>query len=215
MIDFAQARRTMVDNQVATSSITDRQLLAAMRRIPRERFVPAGVRDLAYIDRDVPLGQGRVLSAPAPFAQLVQLAAITVDDKVLDAGGGTGYSAAVLAALSKQTVALETDPALAAEARKNLAAEGVANALVVTGQLQAAAEAPFDVVVVEGVVEAPSPQLLTLLREGGRLVALIGAANAPPVAQLFIKEAGSVTPQGSFDALRRTPAKPGDEAFVF
>jgi protein-L-isoaspartate(D-aspartate) O-methyltransferase len=215
MIDFAQARKTMVDNQVATSSITDRKLLAAMRRIPRERFVPAGVRDLAYIDRDVPLGQGRVLLAAAPFAQLVQLAAITVEDKVLDVGSGSGYTTAVLAALSKQTVALESDSGLAKNARESLAAEGIGNALVVTGQLQAAAEAPFDVVVVEGVVEAPSLQLLTLLREGGRLVALIGTANAPPVAQLFVKEAGSITPQGSFDALRRTPAKPGDEAFVF
>ena len=215
MIDFAQARKTMVDNQVVTSSITDRRLLAAMRRIPRERFVPAAVRDLAYIDRDVPLGQGRVLSAPAPFAQLVQLAAITVDDKVLDVGSGSGYSTAVLAALSKQTVALETDAGLAKDARENLAAEAVGNALVVSGQLQAAAEAPFDVVVVEGVIEAPSPQLLTLLREGGRLVALIGSANAPSVAQIFIKEAGSLTGQANFDALRRTPGKPADEAFVF
>jgi protein-L-isoaspartate(D-aspartate) O-methyltransferase len=215
MIDYARARTTMVDNQIATSAVTDRTLLAVFRRIPRERFVPEAVRALAYVDRDVPLGAGRVLTAPAPFARLVQLAAIAPSEKVLDAGAGTGYSTAVLAALSARTVALETDTALAAEARANLGAIGVANADVVSGQVQAAKDAPFDVVVVEGAVDAPPPQYLALLREGGRLVALISTPNGPEVPHLFVRQGGALTGKSGFDPLKpaRTPA--ADDVFVF
>jgi protein-L-isoaspartate(D-aspartate) O-methyltransferase len=215
MIDYTHARNTMVDNQIMTSSVTDRRLLAAMRQIPRERFVPDALRDLAYVDRDVALGGGRVLSAPAPFARLVQLAAITPSDKVLDAGAGTGYSSAVLAALSAKTVALETDAKLSHEAHANLEALGISNVAIVSGQLQAAAEAPFDVVVVEGVVDSPPHQYLALLREGGRLVALIGGDNAPEVPHLFIKQGGALAGKSGFDPLKplRTPAT--DDVFVF
>jgi protein-L-isoaspartate(D-aspartate) O-methyltransferase len=215
MTDFAQARSAMVDSQVAPSSVTDRRLLAAMRRIPRERYVPEAQRDLAYIDRDVPLAAGRVLRAPAPFARLVQLAAIGETDKVLDAGAATGYSTAVIAALAGRVVALETDAALAKSARDNLAAEGLTNTSIVTGQMQAAGEAPFDVVVVEDVVAAAPPQLLALLGEGGRLVALIGAGGGPATATLFTREGHTVAGKASFEALQRTPAREEDSAFVF
>ena len=215
MIDYAHARTVMVDNQITTSSVTDRRLLATLRRIPRERFVPEAVRDLAYVDRDVPLGAGRVLTAPAPFAQLVQLAAITPTDKVLDAGAGTGYSSAVLASLSAKTVALETDASLAGDAKANLDAVGLNRVKVVYGQVMAASHAPFDVVVVEGIVESPPPQFLALLREGGRLVALIGGDNAPEVPHLFVKQGGTLAGKSGFDPLKpaRTPAT--DDVFVF
>lgn len=215
MIDFARARQTMVDNQVATSSVTDRQLLSAMRRIPRENYVPATLADLAYIDREVPLTSGRVLPAPAPFARLAQLAGITPGDKVLDAGCATGYSAAVLAALADRIVALETDAGLARQAKANLEAGGIANVTIVSGQLQAAAEAPFDVVVVEEPVAAPPPQLLGLLRDGGRLVALIHKENAPPVAHLFVKQGSTISGHATFDVLQRGNARQNDDAFVF
>lgn len=215
MIDFAQARSTMVDTQVATSSVTDRRLLAALRTVPRERFVPEHLRPLAYIDRDITVAGGRVLSAPAPFARLVQLAAIEEGDKVLDAGCATGYSSAVLARLAGEVVALETDSTLAATARANLAAEGLDAIAVVEGHMQAAAEAPFDVVVVEDVVAGMPPHLLALLREGGRLVALVSANGAPPVAHLFLKQGDKVTGQAAFDTQRRSTAPRGDDAFVF
>jgi protein-L-isoaspartate(D-aspartate) O-methyltransferase len=215
MTDFAQARRAMVDSQVAPASVTDRRLLAAMRRIPRERFVPEAQHDLAYIDRDVPLARGRVLSAPAPFARLVQLAGIGEGDKVLDAGAASGYSTAVLAALAGRVVALETDATLATSARENLAAEGIANATVVAGQVQAAAEAPFDVVVVEDVVEVAPPQLLALLGEGGRLVALVSNNGAPPTATLFTSQGRAVAGKASFGALQRPSGLREDDAFIF
>ena len=121
----------------------------------------------------------------------------------------------MLASLSAKTVALETDATLARKAEANLAALGIANIAIVSGQLQAAAEAPFDVVVVEGVVDAPPPQFLALLREGGRLVALIGGDNAPEVPHLFVKQGGTLAGKSGFDPLKpaRTPAT--DDVFVF
>src|SRR3569623_1975426 len=117
MVDFARARQTMVDNQLRSNAVSNLRLLAVMGEAPRERFVPVGRRNLAYIDEDVPLGVGeRALSAPAPFARLVQLAGIGPDDAILDLGCATGYSAAVLARLGRSVVAVEPEPALAAAA---------------------------------------------------------------------------------------------------
>jgi protein-L-isoaspartate(D-aspartate) O-methyltransferase len=215
MIDYTHARNTMVDNQIATSSVTDRKLLGLFRAIPRERFVPLAMRDLAYVDRDIPLGGGRVLTAPAPFAKLIQLAAIAPTEKVLDAGAGSGYSTVILAALSARTVALETDAKLSREARTNFESMRIANAAVIMGQLQAASEAPYDVVVVEGTVEAPPPQYLALLREGGRLVALIAAPNGPPVPHLFVRQGGALAGKSGFDPLKSGRAPATDDVFVF
>src|SRR3954463_10289763 len=109
MTDFAHARRTMVDNQLRTSGITDHRLLGAMGEVPRERFVPAARQTLEYIDEAKPLSATRKLGPPAPFARLVQLAAIQHSDRVLDVGCGTGYSAAVLGHLASEVVAVEDD----------------------------------------------------------------------------------------------------------
>ena len=122
MTDFAAARKKMVENQLRTSSITDRRLLAVMAQLPREQFVPAERRDLAYIDEGHRLpaaGAPRYLAPPAPFARLVQLADIGSGDRVLDVGCGTGYSAAVLASLAAHVVATESELQLAAAARAN------------------------------------------------------------------------------------------------
>ena len=122
MTDFEDARRKMVESQLRTENVTDRGLLAAMGAVPREVFVPARLRSLAYIDRDLTLkeagetGPERLLMEPAPFARLAQLATLSDDDFVLDIGCASGYSAAVLARLSDSVVALESDGELAAQA---------------------------------------------------------------------------------------------------
>jgi len=220
MIDFAAARRKMVDNQLRTSAITDRRLLAAMLQVPRENFVPAGRRDLAYIDEPHLLttsGAPRYLSAPAPFGKLVQLANVNTSDKLLDLGCGTGYSAAVLASLCDQVVAVESEPMLAAAARLNLLALGLDNAAVVEGPIEngARGQGPFDVIVLEGAVEVVPEALLAQLADGGRLVALIrqGAAAA---AHIFVKSGRDVASRTEFNTT--LPPLPGGEApaeFVF
>src|SRR5262249_57906758 len=113
MLDFAAARRMMVEGQVRTSDVTDVRIIAAMLELPRERFVPETSRDLAYLDLDVPITaaagarHARRLLKPMVLAKLGQAAAVTADDRVLDVGCGTGYSSALLARLASAIVALE------------------------------------------------------------------------------------------------------------
>jgi protein-L-isoaspartate(D-aspartate) O-methyltransferase len=219
MIDYERARETMVDNQLRTSGVNDRRILAAMGEMPRELFVPELRRSLAYTDTSHALGgpSGRALAAPAPFAKLVQLAAIEADDAVLDVGTGTGYSAAVLGRLAATVVAVESDPELAAAARAALGAVGAANVSVHEGALEAGAPkfGPYDVVLIEGAVNAVSAKLLQQLKQGGRLVALIrkGAAAA---AHVFVRSGDEFAPRAEFNtSLPPLTAERPAERFVF
>jgi len=217
MTDFAQARRIMVDNQLRTSGITDRRLLAAMGDVPRELFVPPSRRELAYIDGVQPLNATRKLGPPAPFAKLVQLAAIEHTDRALDLGCGTGYSSAVLARLAAEVVAVDDDAGLTGEARKTLAAQGAGNVTIVDGALATAGKSkgPYDVIVVEGVVAEVPDALFAQLKPEGRLVALIGGAGEVPVAHLFAKSGKGIAARADFDARLPPLQKIEDDSFVF
>ena len=118
---FAEARNRMVDSQVRPNKVTDPRIIAAMRRLPRERFLPSRLASLAYADEDVPLGEGRVLIEPAVIARLVQLAAIATGERALVVAAGTGYGAALLAACGARVTALEDSASLQAIARSVLA----------------------------------------------------------------------------------------------
>jgi protein-L-isoaspartate(D-aspartate) O-methyltransferase len=216
MVDFARARRTMVDNQLRTNGVTDLRLLAVMAEVPRERFVPESRRDLAYIDEDLPLGvAGRKLPAPAPFARLVQLAEIRPEDAVLDLGCATGYSAAVLSRMGKSVLAVEPEPALAAEAAANLKAIGAANVEVRNAQLDGTGipMGPFDVILIETAVAAVPPAIWRHLKDRGRLVALIGAGMTA-VAHIFVKTGDDIAGRPDFNA-RLPRLEPAQEASEF
>jgi protein-L-isoaspartate(D-aspartate) O-methyltransferase len=217
MTDFDRARKVMVDNQLRTAGITDRRLLGAMGEVPREQFVPEVRRGLAYIDEAIPVGGGRKLGAPAPFAKLIQLAEIDHTDHVLDLGCGPGYSAAVIGQLAASVVAVETEPALAAKARASLEAVGAANVTVVEGALETAGKlkGPYDVIVIEGVVEAVSDALFAQLKPEGRIVALIGGAGGPAVAHLFARSGKGIASRPAFDAKLPPLAVKRDDSFVF
>lgn len=211
-VDFQDLRVKMVEGQVRTTDVTDAALLAAMFEIPREEFVPAERRELAYIDEDielVPGRPGRFLMRASPFAKLVQLAEVRPGDLVLDIGSGSGYSSAVLARIAGFVVALESDPALAAGAAEKFAALGYENVSVVEGPLPAghAAQAPYDVIVLEGAVDEIPAELIQQLKEGGRLVAVVGEGHAGR-ATLWRKEAGLMSSRAAFNA-----AVPPFEAF--
>jgi protein-L-isoaspartate(D-aspartate) O-methyltransferase len=223
MSDFTAARTKMVDSQLRTQNVTDYELLAAMGHLPREQFVPAESRPLAYVDRDVPLkpasgGQpARYLMEAGPFARLVQLAEVTRNDIALDVGCGTGYSAAVLARLAGSVVALESDADLAALASDTLVELGIDNVAVVTGPLEAGypSEGPYDVIVVDGAVETVPDALFDQLKDGGRLVAVVGYGRAA-AATLFTRSGDDIGSRSAFDAdVRPLPGFRKPKAFVF
>jgi protein-L-isoaspartate(D-aspartate) O-methyltransferase len=186
--------------------VTSLPLLSAMLTVPREEFVPDARKALAYIDDDILIsdqaGPGaRYLMEASPFAKLVQLAEIGSEDKVLDIGAGTGYSAAVLSHLAKSVVALESDDSLADKAELTLASLGYDNVSVARGPLQAGHRngAPYDVIVVEGSVDELPDTLLAQLAEGGRLAVVEGRGHAG-AARIYLKSGGVATGRRAFNA---------------
>jgi protein-L-isoaspartate(D-aspartate) O-methyltransferase len=134
MIDFEAARVKMVENQIRTTDVTAHSVLQAFLTVQRENFVPTKSKSLAYIDNDVEICPGRFLMEASPLAKLLQLAAITKSDTVLEVGTGSGYISALLSLLAKSVVSIESDEALAEQAIANLA--GAHNVTVVTGDME-------------------------------------------------------------------------------
>lgn len=208
MTDYAQARRVMVDRQVRPADVTDLRIIAALLEVPREVFVPAAKQAIAYLDVDVTLGERRALLKPMVFAKLLQAAGIGETDRVLDVGCSSGYSAAVLGKLAGSVVALEEDAALARAAGDKLRQLGAANVTVTVGPLSAgsAPGAPYDAIVLEGASEVVPDSLISQLRDGGRLVAVVG--SGPMGKATIYRKAGSrATAQPLFDAA--APMLPG------
>lgn len=199
MPDYAAQRVTMVESQLATNNVADHRVQTAMAAVPRERFVPANKRAMAYCDLPVEVASGRYLLDPRSFAKLLTLAVVRPTDRVLDVACATGYSAAVLALLAGSVVALEQDADLVRVA--NEALRGVENATVVQGALAEGvkAKSPFDVIVVEGGIEEVPQALLSQLGEDGRLVAVI-QRGVQGRAHVFVREKGSIGSRADFDA---------------
>jgi protein-L-isoaspartate(D-aspartate) O-methyltransferase len=212
----------MVDSQLRTENVTDYDILAVMGRVPRARFVPAHQRALAYLDTDIPVKSGtdgppRYLMEAAPFARLLQLTEIEKGDVVLDIGCCTGYSAAVIAGLANFVVALESDAELASQARATLLDLGVDNANVVTGPLDMGypSDGPYDVIFIGGAVEVLPASLFGQLKEGGRLVAVVGYGRAA-TATLYTKSDNEIGRRTAFNAdVRPLPGFRKPAAFVF
>jgi protein-L-isoaspartate(D-aspartate) O-methyltransferase len=172
---FADARKRMVDSQLRPNRVTDTRVLAAMRRLPRENFLPRTAAALAYADEDVPLGKGRFLIEPMVLARMLEAAQLRDGEHALVVGAGTGYGAAVLAACGCRVTALEEDAALLAAARAVLTVEAPAVALV-SGPLTEgwAPGAPYDLILIEGAAPEIPPALAAQLRpQTGRLVGAI------------------------------------------
>ncbi len=177
----AAARARMVDDDVAARGVSDPRVLTAMRAVPRERFVPPALAELAYADRPLPIGEGQTISQPYVVAWMAEALELAPTDRVLEIGTGSGYAAAVLAQLTPHVWSVERVPALAARARANLAAAGVAAVQVVEGDgtLGLPALAPFDAIVLTAAGPAVPAALCAQLADGGRLVAPVGAQDGP------------------------------------
>ena len=201
MPDYATQRTNMVESQLSTNDVADPRIRSAMAAVAREQFVPDAKRAMAYCDLPIEVAPGRYLLDPRCFGKLLVLADVQPTDRVLDVGCATGYSAAVLALLAKAVVAVEQDGDLVREASDRLAAVGAENATVVRNVLVkgAKAQAPYDVIVVEGAIEETPQTLLSQLNESGRLVAMV-QQGAQGRAHLFVREKGRIGSRPDFDA---------------
>jgi protein-L-isoaspartate(D-aspartate) O-methyltransferase len=206
MTEFAVQRQNMVESQVRPNGITDARVIDAMAAVPRELFVPQERRTLAYMDEDVlvavtPDGSRRWLMEPMTFARLLQLAEIGAGDVVLDVGCTTGYSTAVIAALAESVVAVEEDQVLAEEATARLGELGITNAAVVNAPHAKGlpGEAPFDVIFINGRIPSLPRPLLEQLRDGGRLVAVVGETAVAP-ALVCTRNGDAFSSRAQYDA---------------
>jgi len=221
MSDFTALRRTMVDCQVRPSDVTDLRIIDAMLAVPREKFVPESKRAIAYLDMDIDVAADgqvkRCLIQAALLARMLQAADISETDRVLVVGCASGYSAAVVARLAGEVFATEPDSALAAAAKANLAAVGLANVTVTTAPPADGdrAHGPYDVIVMDGATELEPETLYAQLKMGGRLVGVF-ATSRPPRATLITRSPADFGSRVLFDA--SAPVLTGLErrpAFVF
>jgi protein-L-isoaspartate(D-aspartate) O-methyltransferase len=172
--ETATARRVMVERQLRPYDVTDLEVLDRFLAVPREIFLPRHLASVAYSDLSIEAEGGkRWEPAPLVLARFLQIADIRPYHKVLHVAGGEGYAAALLSGLAGEVVALESEPALVAKARENLAKVGAGDVRLVTGPLAkgAPAEAPFDIILVQGAVESGLEDLLSQLKPDGRLLA--------------------------------------------
>lgn len=174
MSDFSTRRVMMVDTQVRPSDVTKFPIIEAMLAIPREVYVPPAQVEAAYVGENLPLGPGRVVLDARTFAKMLDALDVQPTSKVLLIAPGHGYSAAVLGRLAGSVLAVEEDAAFADAARAALDSQGAANVVVASGALSAgaAAQGPFDLIVIEGGVEIVPDAILAQLAEGGKIAAV-------------------------------------------
>lgn len=211
MTDFAQQRTTMVDSQVRPSDVTKFTVIEAMLAVPREAFVPAGARDVAYADENIALADKRVMLEPRTLAKLLDALDIQADEMVLHVACGPGYGTAIMARMAEFVVALEDDAAVAGEAQAALSEQDVDNVAVITGPLAngVARHGPYDVILIEGAIEHLPEALKVQLKEGGRIACLF-AEGMLGTAKIGYKTDGRVAWRYLFNA--GAPVLPGFEA---
>jgi protein-L-isoaspartate(D-aspartate) O-methyltransferase len=206
-----------------TNKVTDEAVLEGFLTVPRERFVPPSLRGIAYVDDDIPLGNGRVLIEPMVLARLLQLAEIRKTDKVLEIGCATGYATALLAQLAASVIALDSDGRLLTAARGNLATLGIANATLQEAALDLGwrSGGPYDVILINGAVGTIPAAVSDQLAEGGRLVTVAESAASPGEARcgqalLMTRAEGKLSSRSMFDAtVQPLPGFARRAAFVF
>jgi protein-L-isoaspartate(D-aspartate) O-methyltransferase len=185
-MNLEQARFNMVEQQIRTWEVLDQAVLDLLYAVPREEFVPAAFRKLAFVDMEIPIGEGESMMAPKMEARVVQELALRKTDRVLEVGTGSGYLTALLARCAAHVFSLEIRPGLAAFGRDNLARRGADNVTLEVGDGARgdAKRAPYDAIVLTGSTPVLPAALREQLAPGGRLFAVVGE---PPmmVAQLI------------------------------
>jgi protein-L-isoaspartate(D-aspartate) O-methyltransferase len=190
----------MVNGQLRAGGVVDKAVLAAFLEVPRQRFVAPGHASLAYLDRELPARGAKVrrLLAPMVLARMLQAATVVAGDRALDVAGGSGYGAAILAAMGAKVVLLESDAGAAEAAKAEL--HNRVNVTVVVGPLDsgAAALGPFDLIIVEGAFGVFPASLIALIADPGRLVG-IDASSEPSQAVVYEKKGGGISRRALFE----------------
>jgi len=192
---FAAQRDRMVEEAVAAEGVTNRQVLEVMRRTPRHEFIPSRVREFAYVDEALPIGEGQTISPPSVVGLMTQALDPQPEDRVLEIGTGSGYQAAVLSPLVREVYTIEIVKPLARRAAETLKRLEYKNVHVLTGDGAKGApdHAPFDKVLATCSPEKVPPPLIAQLKEGGRLVIPLGERYTQTL-YLFTKHAGQLVP---------------------
>ena len=176
---YTRERERMVEEQVAVRGVTDPRVLAALRRVPRHRFVQEALRERAYGDHPLPIGEEQTISQPFIVGLMTSLLELTGQEKVLEIGTGSGYQTAVLAELTRRVCSIERLPRLAERARATLESLGYDNVWVRVGNgtLGWPDQAPFDRIIVTAGSPAVPPPLVQQIADGGRLVLPVGSTD--------------------------------------
>jgi len=201
--DFSTRRTMMVDTQVRPSDVTKFPIIDAMLATPREAYVPASLREAAYVGENLDIGAGRTLLEPRTLAKMLDALAIEPNHVVLDLGCGLGYSTAIAAGMAEFVVGVEDDAARAEEAQALLSEHGVDNAAVMDGDLAvgAAKSGPYDIVMIQGAIEELPTAIADQMRvrDGGR-VAAIFAEGQLGVVRIGHKIDGDISWRFAFNA---------------
>jgi protein-L-isoaspartate(D-aspartate) O-methyltransferase len=204
-MNLEQARANMVEQQIRPWEVLDQDVLDLLYAVPREEFVPASCRNLAFTDMEIPIGEGERMWAPKIEARVLQALAPRRSDRVLEIGTGSGYFTALLAHRAARVTSVEIRPALAAFGKANIARHGVDNVTLLVGDGArglppgAAGEEPYDIAVLTGSVPVLPRALLAALAPGGRAFAVIG--QAPLMAACIVSRTGN----GSASSFRTLP----------
>lgn len=184
-MDLEQSRYNMVEQQIRTWEVLDQEVLQLLFELPREEFVPAAYRLLAFVDMEIPLGYGEVMLAPKLEARILQELQINKTDQILEVGSGSGYLTALLAKKGDFVYSVEIVPELKTMAEKNLQNHQITNVLLENGDAAQGwpRHAPYDVIVLTGSTPVLPAGFQKSLKTGGRLFAVVGD---PPVMQAVL-----------------------------
>ena len=191
----------MVDTQIRPSDVTKFPIIDAFLSVPREKFVPDGKREAAYIGENFQIGHGRIILEPRTLAKLLDALDIHNDELVLDIGSGLGYSSAIISLIAQVVIAVEDDRSLASEAEEILSEIGVDNVVVQIGKLEDGApeHGPYDVIILQGGVGDIPGSILNQLKNGGRIGAIF-IEEGLGTAKIGVKLNNKITWRYSFNA---------------
>src|SRR5271165_7174711 len=189
-ISFDELRRRMVESQLRGRGITDRRVLDAMERVPRQEFAPEPFRNQAYEDHPLPIAEEQTISQPYMVALMLQALALKPADRVLEVGTGSGYATALLAELAQEVISIERHAALANAAQEVLTGLGYDQPKVMVGDGSQGypPRAPYDAILVSAAAAGLPPALLAQLAEGGRMVIPVGSPEAQQLQLVHMRD---------------------------